>query len=112
MYMDYTEFKKKYPYATKNYPDTMSLPFNSDKFIGSMTQTYQAKKGSKWIDTETHTKSITTKFYMNTLEAIPFFRNMGSETVYKAYTRMGYIPYKIISTSPSKNIRVIREFCF
>ena len=44
MYMDYTEFKRKYPFATKNYPDTMSLPFNSDKFIGSMTKTKQIKK--------------------------------------------------------------------
>ena len=52
MYMNYTEFKKKYPFATKEYPDTMSLPFNSDKFIGSMTKTKQVKKGSRWINTE------------------------------------------------------------
>ena len=113
MYMNYTEFKKKYPFATKNYPDTMSLPFNSDKFIGSMTKTKQVKKGSRWINTEEETKSITTVFYMNTLEAVPFFRNLGgSETVYKGYTIMGYIPYKIISTSPTKDERYIYEFCF
>ena len=98
MYMNYTEFKKKYPFATKEYPDTMSLPFNSDKFIGSMTKE--------------ETESITTQFYMNTLEAIPFFRNMGSERVYKGYTIMGYIPYKIISISPAKDERYIYEFCF
>ncbi len=113
MYMDYTEFKKKYPFTTKNYPDTTSLPFNSDKFIGSMTKTKQVKKGSKWINTEEETKSITTQFYMNMLEAIPFFRNLGgSETVYKGYTVMGYIPYKIISTSPARDERYIYEFCF
>lgn len=112
MYMSYADFKRKYPFATKNYPDTTSLPFNSDKFIGSMTKTKQVKKGGRWIDTEEKTKSITTQFYMNTLEAIPFFRNMGSETVYKAYTTMGYIPYKIISTSPAKDERYIYEFCF
>ena len=90
MYMNYTEFKKKYPFATKEYPDTMSLPFNSDKFIGSMTKTKQVKKGSRWINTEEETKSITTVFYMNTLEAIPFLLNLaGSETVYTSYTIMG-----------------------
>ena len=74
MYMNYTEFKKKYPFATKEYPDTMSLPFNSDKFIGSMRKTKQVKKGSRWITIKEETESITTQFYMNTLEAIPFFR--------------------------------------
>lgn len=112
MYMNYTEFKKKYPFATKEYPDTMSLPFNSDKFIGSMTKTKQVKKGSRWITIKEETESITTQFYMNTLEAIPFFRNMGSERVYKGYTIMGYIPYKIISISPAKDERYIYEFCF
>lgn len=112
-YMDYTEFKKKYHYATKKYPDTMSLPFNSDKFIGSMTKTKQIKVKSKWIDIEEETKSITTLFYMNTLEAIPFFHNLGgSETVYTTYTPMGYIPYKIISTSPARDERYIYKFCF
>lgn len=112
MCMDFAEFKRTYPYTTKNYPDTTSLPFNSDKFIGSMTKTKQVKKESRWITVKEETESITTQFYMRTLEAIPFFRNIGSETVYKAYTRMGYIPYKIISTSPARDERCIREFCF
>ena len=112
MNLTYKEYKNKYSYATKKYPDTCSLPFNTENFIGSMTKTKQIKKKNKWVDTEQYTKSITTEIYMNIIDAIPFFRNMGSETVYEGYTIMGYIPYKIISTSPDKKERYVYDFSF
>lgn len=78
-----------------------------------MKKTEQTKKGNRWINTNIEDyKEITLDFYKNCTseDTIRFFRSIGSERVYKNYTSLGYIVTKIISTSPSKEERSIREF--
>ncbi len=46
-------------------------------------------------------------------ETLKFFRRLGgSETATRNYTSRGYNVTKLISTSPDKSTRVIREFNF
>lgn len=73
----------------------------------------QEKQGSKWITTETETKTILKSFYNNMTDgkSIRFFRNLGGiETVQRNYTKMGYLPVRILSTSPNRETRIIRNF--
>lgn len=73
----------------------------------------QEKQGSRWITTETETKTISKSFYYNLIDerAIRFFRNLGGvETVQRNYTKMGYLPVRILSTSPNRETRIIRNF--
>lgn len=73
----------------------------------------QEKQGSRWITTETETKTISKLFYYNVTDekSIRFFRNLGGiETVQRNYTKMGYIPVRILSTSPNRETRIIRSF--
>lgn len=83
-----------------------------------LTETRQAKKqGFKnaYETLETVTKEITREQYNKITDegTIKFFRRLGGyESVTKNYTSLGYIPVKIISTSPDKNEKVIREFEF
>lgn len=73
----------------------------------------QEKQGSRWITTETETKTILKSFYNNLVDekAIRFFRNLGGiETVQRDYTKMGYLPVRILSTSPNRETRIIRTF--
>lgn len=81
----------------------------------TMTTENQEKQGSKWVTVETETKKITKEFYRNIVDpqAIRFMRNLGGiETIQKNYTCFGYIPVRILSTSPSKEKRTIRTFKF
>lgn len=81
-----------------------------------LTETRQSKKqGFKnaYETLERVTKEITRDQYNKITDekTIKFFRRLGgSESVTKNYTSLGYIPVKIISTSPDKNEKVIREF--
>ena len=78
-----------------------------------LTLETQEKQGSKWITTETETKTISKSFYNNVTDekAIRFFRNLcGIETVQRNYTKMGYLPVRILSTSPNRETRIIRNF--
>lgn len=78
-----------------------------------LTLETQEKQGSKWITTETETKTISKLFYNNLIDerAIRFFRNLGGiETVQRNYTKMGYLPVRILSTSPNRETRIIRNF--
>lgn len=78
-----------------------------------LTLERQEKQGSKWVTTETETKTISKLFYYNVTDekAIRFFRNLGGiETVQRDYTKMGYIPVRILSTSPNRQTRIIRSF--
>jgi len=46
-------------------------------------------------------------------DTIAWFRRLGgSETATKAYTNQGYKIVRLVSTSPDKKIKVIREFKF
>ena len=73
----------------------------------------QEKQGSRWVTIETETKTISKSYYNNITDerAIRFFRNLGGiETVQRNYTKMGYIPVRILSTSPNRETRIIRTF--
>ena len=55
-------------------------------------------------------EEITTKEYDNIFSSINFFKSLGgSERIYKNYTVAGYIPTKLVSTSPDKEIKIIRK---
>ena len=55
-------------------------------------------------------EEITTKEYDNIFSSIDFFKSLGgSERIYKNYTVAGYIPTKLVSTSPDKEIKNIRK---
>lgn len=59
----------------------------------------------------TSTEEITIKEYRNIFDAIDFFKGLGgTETIIKTYTIAGYIPTRLISTSPAKDKKVIRIF--
>lgn len=78
-----------------------------------LTTETQEKQGSRWITTETETKTISKSFYNNMTDekTIRFFRNLGGiETVQRNYTKMGYLPVRILSTSPNRETRSIYNF--
>ena len=55
-------------------------------------------------------EEITTKEYDNIFSSIDFFKSLGgSERIYKNYTLAGYIPTKLVSISPDKEIKIIRK---
>lgn len=56
---------------------------------------------------------ITYEQYQNIINSCSFFRRLGgSETLTYAYTSRGYTPIKLISKSPDKLTKVVREFEF
>ena len=59
---------------------------------------------------ETTTREITIKEYDNIFSSIDFFKSLGgNERIYKNYTLAGYIPTKLVSISPDKEIKIIRK---
>lgn len=55
----------------------------------------------------TETETITAEFYKNYIDSIPFFNNFGIGygcRAYKGYCIAGYIPVKVVTTSPDKKI--------
>lgn len=110
--MLYSEFKKKYVYTLKHYPDTSALFEKSDKI--TVETTTENKHGTKWVASEAPTiENVDYIYYFNTIDAIPFFKNLGGyERVSNAYTKHGYIPVKLVSISPDRNTRVTRIFKF
>ena len=78
---------------------------------------YSKKAGFKnaYLLTEDKTEVITSKQYglITSNDTCKWFRRLGgSESVTNAYTCNGYCPIKLISTSPDKQYKVIREFDF
>lgn len=67
--------------------------------------------GQKTIET----KTIDRKQYDNitNVDTLKWFRRLGgSETAQRNYTNMGYMVTRLISISPDKSIKVVREFNF
>ena len=59
---------------------------------------------------ETTTREITVEEYDNIFSSIDFFKSLGgNERIYKSYTLAGYIPTKLVSISPDKEIKIIRK---
>jgi hypothetical protein len=63
----------------------------------------------------TEVSEITQTQYNNITsdDTLKWFRRLGgTETATRGYTERGYNVVKLISTSPNKDTRVIREFSF
>ena len=68
-----------------------------------------------YIEVETKTEPITEKQYHNITnnDTLSFFRRLGGcETAQKGYTAWGYNIVRLISSSPDRSIKTIREFKF
>ena len=69
------------------------------------------ENGVKTIETKTIDKTQYNN--ITNTETLKWFRRLGgSETATKSYTSRGYNVVKLISKSPDKSIKVIREFNF
>lgn len=113
--MLYNEFKKTYKTTLKKYPDTSYLYTDNEEpeKIFDVIITHQEKHGKTWKTVEEKTEKADFIYYFNVVDVVKFFRNLGgTETVQTAYTKAGYIPTRIISTSPGKDQRTIREFIY
>ena len=70
----------------------------------------EGRKNFSKNPSETTIEEITTEEYDNIFSSINFFKSLGgSERIYKNYTVAGYIPTKLVSTSPDKEIKIIRK---
>lgn len=75
------------------------------------------KEGTKtvWLEQSREEHFITESTYHNCVsdDTIRFFRTLGgSETVTREYTKWRYTVTKIVSTSPDKQNKTVREFEF
>lgn len=110
--MTYNEFKNNYKWIIKNAPDVTGLYGIDDKIV-TITETRYTKRGGRWIETETKTNQVTPEYYLNGVDAVPFFRNLGGfERLNKAYTKYGLIPVESISINPDRTIKVVRRYVF
>ena len=84
------------------------------KILGTLTTTkYELKDGTKtvYIETTQSEEGFTEESYNNIVESAPFFRRLGgSETLTRCYTSQGYKVYRLVSKSPCKTMKTIREF--
>lgn len=113
--MTYTEFRKTYNWTVRNYPDTTSLyRDNMEENFGHACIRNYCKRGSRWVlVSETIEEDVTPLYYFNTVDAVPFFRNIdGYEKVTMSYTKYGYIPVMIDSINPDRTKKTVRAFAF
>lgn len=111
--MTYQEIKNTYRWTMKHYPgaESMTTPHRLDETIGTVATTRYAKQGSRWVETSAETEDLTPRFYLNSIDAVPFFRGLGGkERVTCGYTYRGYMPIEVLSTSPDGQQRIRREF--
>ena len=109
--MPYIEFCKKFHRTLKRYPG-MECAYNPH-YAYEVTTTKYYKVGSKWHEKaeEKTVETVPGNYYMNMIDAIPFFRNLGgSERVQMGYTLAGYIPTQLSSISPDGKEKVLRKF--
>lgn len=81
------------------------------------TENYITKPNTKngWLLSKSETKNIDKKHYENcsSADTSKFFRRLGgTETITKSHTCNGYCPTRIISTSPDRKSKTIRNFNF
>lgn len=88
------------------------------KRIDMKTSTFErTESGKSWKSkaSDVEEKVIDDEFYRNMCDekALAFFRRLGgSEVVERGYTCAGYLMVKLMSTSPSRDERIVREFTF
>jgi hypothetical protein len=85
--------------------------------ITLVTTRYTKKQGTKngWKLVDTETEEVTEQQHKNATndDACKWFRRLGgSETKQMGYTCAGYKCTKLISTSPDKEDKTIREYTF
>lgn len=91
--------------------ESMRSNFNDYKIELTEERFFKADNKKSWITESKTTKIVTFDEYFNYISSVGFFKNTGGrEKIEKTYTQCGYIPTKIISISPSKDIRVVRTF--
>lgn len=106
--MTYADFRNTW--VAKRYPETVNVLTNGN--IRCVTINYE-KRGSRWYESSREEKAVDGTYYINTVDAVPFFRNLGGkETVRMSYTTAGYIPVFISSISPNATMKTTREFVF
>ena len=69
------------------------------------------KRGTKWKIVSWEIEDILPENYVYTIDATPFFRNLGGhERITCSYTPYGYMPTKVSSISPDRTQKVVRTF--
>lgn len=84
-------------------------------YCSMKTTKYERTGKATFKPYETEEKAITEEQYNNITndDTLRWFRRLGgSETAQRCYTSKGYVVFKLISTSPCKTEKVIREFNF
>ena len=84
-------------------------------FEHKITQTKNPNTKTTYIVEKDCTNLITEEQYRNITneDTIKWFRRIGgTESVTKSYTNYGYVPTRIVSTSPNKQDRTLRDFVF
>lgn len=83
-------------------------------FTFKMTRTEFVKKTkTTWEQVSEETGNVSERFYKNytSKESLQMMRRLGgSETVQRSYTCYGYVPTRIISTSPDRETKIITRF--
>lgn len=77
--------------------------------------TYNLKAGTKgaYKETEREVSDIQEQEYINIINSCPFFRRLGgSETATRGYTSWGYKVVRLVSKSPDREVKVVRDFKF
>lgn len=106
----FKELKETYSWSFKNYPDVSSVIGYHN--IGYEQTTY-TKKGSKWVEGEKESNNVDWEFYLNTIDAVPFFKNMGGkEKLDVKYTKVGKVPFQVTSINPDGTEKIVRTFDF
>lgn len=78
-----------------------------------MKQERYYKVGRSWRLSEVVEENITKECYLNIINSVKFFRNLGGfERLTKGYTYAGYIPTSLNSISPDKKEKIVRSFTF
>lgn len=106
----FKELKETYSWSFKKYPDVSSVI--GYKNIGFEQTTY-TKQGSKWVEGEKESDNVDWEFYLNTIDAAPFFKNMGGkEKLDVKYTKVGKVPFQVTSINPDGTEKIVRTFDF
>lgn len=84
------------------------------KYIITETRTnYYKKPGTKgvWVESGSKRTEVDEQYCSRIDESCKYFRRAGgTETVTRGYTSRGYRIVKLVSTSPDKSIRIVREY--
>lgn len=106
----FKELKETYSWSFKNYPDVSSvIGYHNIGF----NQTTYTKQGSKWVEGEKKSNNVDWEFYLNTIDAVPFFKNMGGkEKLDVKYTKVGKVPFQVTSINPDGTEKIVRTFNF